>query len=90
MNVAIYWSDTMRLKSSIRTNKITALLYSVLFWAVISREEFELYKYLRTGCDFIMLNRIIFISQIDFEEKPYKSVVYLKKGEGLLMDGMNE
>jgi hypothetical protein len=37
-----------------------------------------------------MLNRIIFISQIDFEEKPYKSVVYLKKGEGLLMDGMNE
>jgi hypothetical protein len=34
-----------------------------------------------------MLIRIIFISQIDFEEKPYKSVVYLKRRK---MDGMNE
>jgi len=70
MSVTVYWSDTMRLKS--RTNKITAALqYNVLFSTVISSEEFKLHKYLRTGCDFIMLIRIIFISQIDFEEKPY-------------------
>jgi hypothetical protein len=52
-----------------------------LFSDAISREEFEVYKYLRTDCDFIMLIRIIFISQIDFEEKPYKNVVYLKRGK---------
>jgi hypothetical protein len=80
----------MRLKSSVRTNKVTALQYNVLFSTVISSEEFRLYKYLRTGCHFIMLIRIIFISQIDFEEKPYKDFVYLKRGEELLVDGMNE
>jgi len=79
----------MRLQSSVGTNKIAALQYNVLFSTVISSEEFKLYKYLRTGCDFIMLIRIIFISQIDFEEKPYKNVVYLKKGERAA-DGWNE
>jgi hypothetical protein len=43
-----------------------------------------------------MLSRIIFISQIDFEEKPYKDVVCLKRvgwgggWEGRAADGWND
>lgn len=51
---------------------------------------FKLYKYLTGDCDFVMYIRIIFISQIDFQEKPDTGVVYLEKERTLLMDGMNE
>jgi hypothetical protein len=40
---------------------------------------FKLYKYLTADRDFVMYIRIIFISQIDFEEKPDTGVVYLKR-----------
>jgi hypothetical protein len=51
---------------------------------------FKLYKYLTADCDFVMYIRIIFISQIDFEEKPDTGVVYLKKERTLLMNRMTE
>jgi hypothetical protein len=72
VKMVVHWADIMRLKFRLWTNRNTST-EQVSSWISCS------INILRTDSDVIMYMRMIFISQIDFEEMVGRKVVYLKR-----------